>query len=70
MKNIGFDGSGENCAVSGFSHELFSEEFEVEQYPTVGLEPDKFNMVLQGISKPKLKMSSLLRRMSSFFRAR
>lgn len=70
VKNIGFDGSGENCAVSGFSHELFSEKFKVGIYPNVGLQLDKSNKVLQGLSKPKFKMSSLFRRVKFFFRAK
>jgi hypothetical protein len=66
VKNIGFDGSGENCAISGYSENSFSNLLTVQNYPLKVVPFENIEKIYKVIAAPRFSFSSLIRRALSW----
>ena len=62
VRNLGFDGSGVNCAVSEFKQDDLDPQFRVTTMPDVVAVSPAFDRVRRGMS-PRLSPASILKRL-------
>jgi hypothetical protein len=68
VRNLGFDGSGVNCAVSGFDQDELETGFRVVSLPSrVDVSPSAEN-IFRNMPVSRLSAASIMNRLSSFFR--
>lgn len=70
VRNLGFDGSGVNCAVSKFAQDDLDAEFRVNLLPQVIEVSAAADRVMNHIPVPKLSLASIFTRLMGFLNSR
>ena len=68
VRNIGFDGSGVNCAVSDIEESCLDTEFRVQSMPGEIESSEAQDVVLDNMPMPSLSMGLVINRMLGAFR--
>lgn len=57
VENIGFDGTGENCLISGIEVSVSDSNFNAQKFPRLVKESSHINEVYKALPKPKAKFA-------------